>query len=927
MMRTRVLPAGGYWEAVAATVKEMLAGRDPREALVIVPTTAHLPVFLRAIAAALRGAAGPGPCLPPRTATWVQLLNAGGEGADPAADVARVWGVFQQLQETGEIKEWFGGAPAQWLAAARELVSLADELLLARAAHQLEGATDLAGLLQRRFDARAWRAAQPELALVEAVTAALARLPGGTTAVLEGMGALGSQPLWAGARLRVLVFDRPPGHPMDRLLLAAAAQGEHLVLQPDTPAVLRAQPVVAAAWPELVDEEASADRLEADADLSGGPQAGAPGTPPLQAGTDAGSARPSIAWVPCTAFEEAAQQAAQRVVETLRADPAARVALVSIDRGLARRVRALLERASVAVVDETGWKLSTTAAATAVMRALECLMDERAEALVDWLQSPFVQAPGWTEAAAKDGVVQALARALQEGRVVRGYAAMRQALSEADGPGRRARERALAVLERLAAARAAWRGQASPGVFLELLEAFGVPAALRADAAGAQVLHVLQTAARGLAASRISLPLWRSLLATEFEHATFRDLAVDSPVVLLPLASTRLRDFDLAVLLGADERQLPLRVAPSLFFTDAVRAELGLATAAERERRTLEDLALLCARTPRCAVVWQERERDEPIAASPWLTRLRLALGDRLERPAPAAGVEVTPAPTPQARPAARHRPLRWSASLYQTLIECPYRYFVRAVLGLKEVEEATEQPEKRHAGSALHEALHRFHREEPAGEGEDAARVRLDAAIAECFAGLTRRNPAFTARLSEARTAVPAYVALWHAMRAEGWRWEAGEQVAETRLVLGEEAVPLYGRIDRIDVLDGALPVRRVIDYKTTPEAELKRRLRTRGEEAQLPFYGLLLEGEGGAGERAALEAGYVALDRDRTAWVPDAGYAEGLEVFRARFLDHAARLAAGTTLPAHGADRVCRRCAARGLCRKGYWLEGEES
>ena len=48
------------------------------------------------------------------------------------------------------------------------------------------------------------------------------------------------------------------------------------------------------------------------------------------------------------------------------------VALVAQDRALVRRVRALLERLHIEVVDETGWSLATTRAgahATAALRA------------------------------------------------------------------------------------------------------------------------------------------------------------------------------------------------------------------------------------------------------------------------------------------------------------------------------------------------------------------------------------------------------------------------------------------------------------------------------------------------------------------------------------------------------------------------------
>jgi len=56
----------------------------------------------------------------------------------------------------------------------------------------------------------------------------------------------------------------------------------------------------------------------------------------------------------------------------------------------ARRVRALLERAQISVRDETGWRLSTTSAAAAVMRWYDLVADDLYwRDLLDWLKSSF----------------------------------------------------------------------------------------------------------------------------------------------------------------------------------------------------------------------------------------------------------------------------------------------------------------------------------------------------------------------------------------------------------------------------------------------------------------------------------------------------------------------------------------------------------
>ena len=67
------------------------------------------------------------------------------------------------------------------------------------------------------------------------------------------------------------------------------------------------------------------------------------------------------------------------------------IALVAQDRLVARRVRALLERAGVLVQDETGWTFSTLAVSTVLMRWLDALQsDFYYQDLLDLLKSPFI---------------------------------------------------------------------------------------------------------------------------------------------------------------------------------------------------------------------------------------------------------------------------------------------------------------------------------------------------------------------------------------------------------------------------------------------------------------------------------------------------------------------------------------------------------
>jgi len=66
------------------------------------------------------------------------------------------------------------------------------------------------------------------------------------------------------------------------------------------------------------------------------------------------------------------------------------IGIVTENRRLARRVRALLERAGITLQDAAGWALSTTSAAAVLERWLECVEEDFPHlAMLDLLKSPF----------------------------------------------------------------------------------------------------------------------------------------------------------------------------------------------------------------------------------------------------------------------------------------------------------------------------------------------------------------------------------------------------------------------------------------------------------------------------------------------------------------------------------------------------------
>ena len=648
-------------------------------------------------------------------------------------------------------------------------------------------------------------------------------------------------------------------------------------------------------------------RLGGSDELADAVLAAAGATPALRvdadadADTDAAPALPPQRWL-CDDLEQAAQSAAAQVIQALDAGRAP-VALVALDRQLARRVRALLDRQAVPLIDETGWALSTTRAAARLMSLLQAaLPTASADAHLDWLKT-------WPPASRQAAALQALeARWRGARRTVDAEAA--DALWAAGQtqlqPFTASRERTLA----------GWLALLREG-----LSADGSLEALRADAAGQQALQALRLDAPGaawqVAAGQMSLDLagFTAWVDATLEAAQF--LPPPTPgalVVLTPLARAIGRPFGQIVAPGADHRHLgAIEPAPSLL-GEALAEALGLDSAARRRARQRLAFAQLL-RAGAVSLIRRRRDGDEPLAPSPEVEAGVLA-GAARGRPWPAER-EWRPewrdvAAVPMSRPApgaADDLPARLSASSVEALRDCPYRFFARAVLRLSEDDELDAGLEKRDYGTWLHAVLHHFHRHRNGPDDAAALAAAADAATLELRLDAAELLPYRASFESFA----PAYLDWLAGRDAEGWRWEAGEA---DRAVAPPALAPqqLAGRLDRLD--RGPAGALQVIDYKTGSLQGLRARVASPLEDTQLAFYAAL--------EPAATTAIYLALDDPKApVAVEHPEVADSAAALVDGLAGELARLRAGAGLPALGEGRVCETCEARGLCRRDDWAE----
>ncbi|MFQ5936525.1 MAG: PD-(D/E)XK nuclease family protein [Acidiferrobacterales bacterium] len=633
------------------------------------------------------------------------------------------------------------------------------------------------------------------------------------------------------------------------------------------------------------------------------------------------------------------------------------IGIVTSDRKLARRVRALLERANVQLHDTAGWRLSTSSAATGLMRWIECIERDFAYApLVDLLNSPFVSL-GLSPRERADMITWFEAVVVSRQNAIRNLARYRRAvLHEHERLDTRYRQgatkslcRLLDTLERAAKPLIRLNDSRAHPVTEYLaaiahgLEDLRMATAFAGDAAGEQLLSVLNEMAVATARHPLQVDWseFNTWLRRNLERRRFEPLPDSSDVQLLSFSDSRLHRFDGVVIAGTIREHLPGAITRPAFFNDSARRQLGLPTLSTDRRGLFYDFRRLLEAAPRVLITLRQEHQGEPVAPSPWVERLRafhsIAYAESLECDEHAllarsaateiVGREPAPLPRPTNYPAPAlpliRVPQALSATAHQRLLDCPYQYYATDGLSLKPREAVRDQLEKREFGQRVHQILQAFHlgvpglpgpfRKKLAADTRDEA-VALLADIARVlFADDIQQSILARGWLFRWHDLIESYVE-WESMLERGWTPSAAELPERRACENDTTALTLTARIDRLDRGEAGFGI---IDYKTGRVPELAMILA--GEEIQLPFYTLVLA-------QPAAQALYLKLtssqvsDKVRLEREPLQMLAQRV---RERILNVQEAIGHGTGLPAWGDDVTCAQCAMQGLCRKEMWIE----
>ncbi len=549
-------------------------------------------------------------------------------------------------------------------------------------------------------------------------------------------------------------------------------------------------------------------------------------------------------------------------------------ALITADRGLARRVAAELRRWDIEIDDSAGRPLAETPPGVFLRLIAAMAVEDAAPVpLLATLKHPL--AAGGMATAEFRARVRLLERAALRGpRPAGGLQGIAAALAATEGNaelepwltgfseiaapflaavGRRAvpmRDliaahvecaEALAKTDCEAGSARLWAGDAGEAAYAFLGE--------MSDAA----------AALGVIDGRLWFALFEALMAGRVvrpSHGRHPRLNIWGPL------ESRLQRADLMVLGGLNEGSWPPDPGTDPWMSRPMRAQFGLPPIDRRIGLAAHDFTQAVA-AGEVVLTRARRVEGTPTVPSRWLLRLDNVLERADLKDALTAGQETVtrwqalldnaepiyikaPAPIPPVEA----RPRRLSVTQIETLMRDPYAVYARHVLGLGALDPIDADPGAADRGTIIHDALDDFLREFPDDLPTDAGDRLLE--IGERSFGSALARPGVRAFWWPRFERIAAWFVETERARRAGIASTATEVSGEIDIAAPGGPFTLAAKADRIDLHhDGGLSI---IDYKTGA-APSKKQVTT-GHAPQLPLEAVIAAEGGFEGIAPAMAA-----------------------------------------------------------------------
>lgn len=684
-------------------------------------------------------------------------------------------------------------------------------------------------------------------------------------------------------------------------------------------------------------------------------------------------------------FEDVAWMAARRIEEHLIAGRE-NVALIAQDRLVARRVRALLARLGpgLSVQDETGWKLVTTRAAAAVHDWLAIVRSSSGPSVMElmaFFKSPLFDinffegllgvnqdVPNEIKANSRtQALLWAIEKRLLKYEVKAGWTSIIGCFDRDDNDealeidsnnleSLYSLSNCRSILVYLQNLSKAWYGLKKTSSLwadhlLSDLDKLGMTQLLVADEAGRQYVQCVESMA-SVDQTQLSLNSWMALLDLWIEESSYLEKAISgvAKITVLPLSGMRLRTFDAVVMVGCDDKQLPSFSDAGLFFSDQLMSALSIRGIHEEFVQQSRDLSQMLVSHRYVDLIWQTMGSSQSEnRLSSWLVRLdkQLHISHQSSASLPMANAHHVDIIQSKATwdGGQYQLPVSVSPSAYKLLRDCPYKFYVNRLLGLRTLDGLEIESDSSLIGTLLHRILKNFYKEVQIQDvqnsldltqlNDDQRSDRYQVLLGllgnislKAFSKLIQGNGKYISYWLDWQSQMPSWVDWQLKREAAGWQFHNAEVKVGFDLVLDDGAqIRIEGNADRLDIhaKEGAS----VLDYKFQSPKKIEKKSAYIADDPQLLIYAKAVNQTMEVEEKNVTAVEWVALKQDKSDLKknrPRFDYPlEDFSTLYDNFLQGVSRdlsqVWAGNPMQADAPDSVCQFCDVRGICRKGMW------
>ncbi|MGU9978292.1 MAG: PD-(D/E)XK nuclease family protein [Candidatus Oxydemutatoraceae bacterium WSBS_2016_MAG_OTU14] len=608
------------------------------------------------------------------------------------------------------------------------------------------------------------------------------------------------------------------------------------------------------------------------------------------------------------------------------------IALVTQDRQLLRRLRAVLFEKQIPIVDHSGWALSTAMSSTMVEQLLTALQAPVTIELVEYLMvhtanertDPYINTSISiikSTLAEADYVIETLedllkalnASSSREHQIVAKHVQhIQQALQALTDIPIQKQHSFDALFEALD----------------KSMQSLHVDQKFDRDKTGKQVLEHLQTLRTYAHQENLSgsIESWKDWISYTLEVSNFVPIRNPAGIQFCNVSQSLLLHTDAVIIASLDQSH---NTPPyTTLLSDSSRADLGLQTYQAFSHFITDRFHRLIRRTNNVLLSCQTQNNGKSIMPLPWVEELEhfhqvtyqqsLIVEYPKNTDVPSGTVALTrPAPSVPAE----LLPKKLSANSYQTAVRCPYEFFSKYILNIYRQVIPTHDSNRLY-GIKLHaciEAMHqgveglpgpakRWHHE----EREHLLQLGMDI-IDALYPESMRTHYTVIAQIQKMQAAIKQYIP-WF---LETWHHNETHQLLSSKseveyTVDMANGIKAYGRADH--VIKTSNNEQHILDYKSG-KMPSKKNIEN-GNNVQIGFYALL--------NHEATHARYVSL-ADQKAIKCTSIDGEVLESVRQNtahglqnFIQDAFD---GKPFSAWANIDDCQHCDYAGICRRQIW------